>query len=306
MEQLMRNTFLYLAKSQSTNRLAKRYGMRLGANRFVAGDTIQSAVAAIKQLNNSGILATIDHLGEFVGNEEEAVHAADFCIQTLDAIHESKVQSHMSVKLTQLGLDISKDLCLNNMRQILGRAEEHNNFVRIDMEDFQHNAITLDVFKTLRREFGTTVGLVIQAYLYKSAEDLVVLNESHPNLRLVKGAYKEPESVAFPNKEDVDGNFVKLIQLHLENGNYTAVATHDEKVIDLVKKFVSEKGISKSQFEFQMLYGIRNQLQLDLAQEGYTVRVYVPYGDDWYGYFMRRLAERPANVGFVLKSLMKS
>lgn len=306
MEQLMRNTFLYLAKSQSTNRLAKRYGMRLGANRFVAGDTIQSAVAAIKQLNSSGILATIDHLGEFVGNEEEAVYAADFCIQTLDAIHESKVQSHMSVKLTQLGLDISKDLCLYNMRKILGRAEEHNNFVRIDMEDFQHNAITLDVFKTLRREFGTTVGLVIQAYLYKSAEDLVVLNEYHPNLRLVKGAYKEPESVAFPNKEDVDGNFVKLIRLHLENGNYTAVATHDEKVIDLVKKFVSEKGISKSQFEFQMLYGIRNQLQLDLAQEGYTVRVYVPYGDDWYGYFMRRLAERPANVGFVLKSLMKS
>lgn len=306
MEQLMRNTFLYLAKSQSTNKLAKRYGMRLGANRFVAGDTIKSAIATIQQLNDHGILATVDHLGEFVSSDEEAIQAANFCIQTLDAIRESKVQSHISVKLTQLGLDISKDLCLNNMRKILTRAKEYGSFVRIDMEDYQHNSITIEVFKTLRKEFGATIGLVIQAYLYKSAEDLMALNEYHPNLRLVKGAYKEPESVAFPNKEDVDANFLKLIQLHLENGNYTAVATHDEKVIDFVKQWVREKGIPNSQFEFQMLYGIRNQLQLDLAKEGYTVRVYVPYGDDWYGYFMRRLAERPANVGFVLKSLVKS
>ena len=306
MEQLLRNTFLYLAKSQSTNRLARRYGMRLGATRFVAGETIATAIAAVKRLNSEGIQCTLDHLGEFVANPEEAVNAANFCIRTLDAIAESGVQSHLSVKMTQLGLDISKELCLDNMRNILSRAREYGNFVRIDMEDYQHNEITIEIFKSLRREFGSTVGLVIQAYLYKSMEDIAALNEFHPNLRLVKGAYKEPPAVAFPDKADVDANFLKLIKAHLENGNYTAVATHDETMIEQVKEFVREKGIPNSQFEFQMLYGIRNQLQLDLAHEGYMVRVYVPYGDDWYGYFMRRLAERPANVGFVLKSLVKS
>lgn len=306
MEQLLRNTFLYLAKSQATNRLAKRYGMRLGATRFVAGETITSAIEAVKHLNQAGILGTLDHLGEFVANEQEAVQAADFCMQTLDAIHENGVQSHLSVKMTQLGLDISRELCLANMRNILTRAREYGNFVRIDMEDYQHNAITIEIFKTLRKEFGATVGLVIQAYLFKSMEDLAELGQLQPNLRLVKGAYKEPATVAFPDKADVDANFLKLIQVHLGNGNYTAVATHDETIIERVKQFVREQGIPNSQFEFQMLYGIRNQLQVDLAKEGYTVRVYVPYGDDWYGYFMRRLAERPANVGFVLKSLVKS
>jgi len=306
MEQLLRNTFLYLAKSQATNRLAKRYGLRFGATRFVAGETIQTAIQAVKQLNQSGIVATLDHLGEFVNTREEAVEAADFCIRTLDAIHESGVQSNLSLKMTQLGLDISRDLCLENMRRILTRAQQYGNFVRIDMEDYQHNEVTIEIFSALKQEFGATVGLVIQAYLFKSAEDLLTLNQFEPNLRLVKGAYKEPATVAFPNKEDVDANFVKLIQIHLLNGNYAAVATHDEKIIEQVKQFVRERNISNSQFEFQMLYGIRTHLQHELANEGYTVRVYVPYGDDWYGYFMRRLAERPANVGFVLRSLVKA
>lgn len=306
MEQLLRNTFLYLAKSQATNRLAKRYGLRFGATRFVAGETIQTAIQAVKQLNQSGIVATLDHLGEFVNTREEAVEAADFCIRTLDAIHESGVQSNLSLKMTQLGLDISRDLCLENMRRILTRAQQYGNFVRIDMEDYQHNEVTIEIFSALKQEFGATVGLVIQAYLFKSAEDLLTLNPFEPNLRLVKGAYKEPATVAFPNKEDVDANFVKLIQIHLLNGNYAAVATHDEKIIEQVKQFVRERNISNSQFEFQMLYGIRTHLQHELANEGYTVRVYVPYGDDWYGYFMRRLAERPANVGFVLRSLVKA
>ena len=306
MEQLLRNTFLYLAKSQATNRLAKRYGLRLGATRFVAGETIQTAIQAVKQLNQSGIVATLDHLGEFVYTREESVEAADFCIRTLDAIHESGVQSNLSLKMTQLGLDISQELCLENMRRILTRAQQYGSFVRIDMEDYQHNEITLEIFSTLKQEFGATVGLVIQAYLFKSAQDVLNLNEFQPNLRLVKGAYKEPATVAFPNKGDVDANFVKLIQMHLLNGNYTAVATHDEKIIEQVKQFVRDRKISNSQFEFQMLYGIRTNLQHELASEGYTVRVYVPYGDDWYGYFMRRLAERPANVGFVLKSLVKA
>ncbi len=301
----MRNTLLYLAKSQSSNALAKRYGLRLGANRFVAGETIEAAVQAVKTLNQKGILATLDHLGEFVGSEEEAKASAEACLRTLDAIQENELHSHLSLKLTQLGLDISRDLCLSNLRRILARAKQYGTFVRIDMEDYAHNEITIELFKILRREFGETVGLVIQAYLYKSEQDIADLNEFHPNLRLVKGAYKEPSSVAFPDKADVDKNFVKLIDQHLLNGNYTAVATHDEAIIRHVQQWVIDRSIPRSQFEFQMLYGIRTPLQVDLATEGYTVRVYVPYGVDWYGYFMRRLAERPANVGFVVKSMFK-
>jgi proline dehydrogenase len=305
MEQLMRNVLLYLSKNQSANKAAKKYGLRFGASRFVAGETIESAVAAVRELNKQGIAATLDHLGEFVFSEEEAIESADYCIRTLDAIHASGVQSHLSLKMTQLGLDISKDLCMRNMRRILDRAKQYGNFVRIDMEDYTHNAITLNIFKELRQEYGETVGLVIQAYLYDSSQHIEELKDFHPNLRLVKGAYKESPDVAYPNKEDVDRNFVRVIEQHLLNGNYAAVATHDEKIIGQVKEFVKEHNIPYSQFEFQMLYGIRTQVQQELAREGYTMRVYVPYGNDWYGYFMRRLAERPANVGFVLKSMFK-
>lgn len=306
MEQLMRDVLLYLSKNRTANNAAKKYGLRFGASRFVAGETIGSAIASVRELNNQGIVATLDHLGEFVFSEAEAVESADSCIRSLDAIYESGVQSHLSLKMTQLGLDITKDLCMRNMRRILDRAKMYGNFVRIDMEDYSHNAITLDIFKELRQEYGETVGLVIQAYLYNSSQHIEELKDLHPNLRLVKGAYKEPTEVAYPNKEDVDRNFIKIIEQHLLNGNYAAVATHDEKIIGQVKKFVKEHNIPYSQFEFQMLYGIRTQLQQDLVREGYTMRVYVPYGNDWYGYFMRRLAERPANVGFVLKSMFKN
>lgn len=305
MEQLMRDVLLYLSKNQSANKAAKKYGLRFGASRFVAGETIESAIAAVRELNKQGIVATLDHLGEFVFSEEEAIESADYCIRTLDAIHASGVQSNLSVKMTQLGLDISQDLCMRNMRRILDRAKQYGNFVRIDMEDYTHNAVTLNIFKELRQEYGETVGLVIQAYLYNSSQHIEELKEFHPNLRLVKGAYKESPDVAFPNKEDVDRNYVRIIEQHLLNGNYAAVATHDEKIIGEVKTFVKEHNIPNSQFEFQMLYGIRTQLQQELAREGYAMRVYVPYGNDWYGYFMRRLAERPANVGFVLKSMFK-
>ncbi|MFC4769351.1 proline dehydrogenase family protein [Effusibacillus consociatus] len=305
MEQLMRDTLLFLSKNRAANKAAKKYGLRFGANRFVAGETIESAIRAVRELNKQGIVATLDHLGEFVYSKEEAIESADYCIKTLDAIHQSKVKSNLSLKMTQLGLDISKDLCMDNMRRILDRAKEYGNFVRIDMEDYAHNEITMDIFKELRREYGATVGLVIQAYLYKAEADIDDLNQFKPNLRLVKGAYKESPEVAFPNKEDVDRNFIKIIEKHLLYGNYAAIATHDEKVIEHVKKFVKEHNIPNSQFEFQMLYGIRVQLQQQLAKEGYTMRVYVPYGNDWYGYFMRRLAERPANVGFVVKSMFK-
>lgn len=305
MEQLMRDTLLFLSKNQAANRAAKKYGLRFGANRFVAGETIQSAIETVRSLNNQGIHATLDHLGEFVFREEEAVESADYCIRTLDAIHAAAVKSHLSLKMTQLGLDISRDLCMQNMRRILDRARQYGNFVRIDMEDYSHNQITIDIFKELRREYGETIGVVLQAYLYNVESHIDELNEFKPNLRLVKGAYKEPAEVAFPKKEDVDRNYLKIIEKHLKYGNFAAVATHDENVIEHVKRFVKENNIPNSQFEFQMLYGIRTNLQQQLAKEGYTVRIYVPYGDDWYGYFMRRLAERPANVGFVVKSMFK-
>lgn len=301
----MRNTLLFLSKNQAANRAAKKYGLRFGANRFVAGETIESAIQAVRELNGQGIVATLDHLGEFVFREEEAIESADYCLRTLDAIHESGVRSNLSLKMTQLGLDISRDLCMGNMRRILDRAKQYGNFVRIDMEDYAHNEITMEIFKELRSEYGETVGLVIQAYLYKAEADIDDLSRFKPNLRLVKGAYKESPEVAFPNKEDVDRNFIKIIEKHLLYGNYAAIATHDDNVIGHVKRFAKEKGIPNSQFEFQMLYGIRVQMQRQLASEGYTMRVYVPYGNDWYGYFMRRLAERPANVGFVLKSMFK-
>lgn len=288
------------------NRAAKKYGLRFGARRFVAGEQIADAVAAVRELNEAGIVATLDHLGEFILTEEEAQESTQFCIRTLQEIEKSGVRSNLSLKMTQLGLDLSRELCMRNMRAILDTAAACGNFVRIDMEDYAHNEASLDIYSELREEYGDTVGLVIQAYLYKSADDIDNLHRFRPNLRLVKGAYKESPDVAYPSKEDVDRNFIHIIEQHLRNGDYAAIATHDDKIIKHVKQFVTEHNIPRSQFEFQMLYGIRTQAQRDLAREGYTMRIYVPFGNDWYGYFMRRLAERPANVGFVLKSLFKS
>lgn len=306
MESLLRNGLLFLSKNRAANRAAKKYGLRFGARRFVAGEQIADALGAVRQLNEAGIVATLDHLGEFILTEEEALESTRFCIQTLKEIEKSGVRSNLSLKMTQLGLDLSRELCMRNMRAILDTAAACGNFVRIDMEDYAHNEDSIDIFCELREEYGDTVGLVIQAYLYKSADDIDKLHRFRPNLRLVKGAYKESPDVAYPNKEDVDRNFIRIIEQHLKNGDYAAIATHDDNIIRHVKQFVNEHNIPRSQFEFQMLYGIRTQAQRELANEGYTMRIYVPFGDDWYGYFMRRLAERPANVGFVLKSLFKS
>ncbi|KKO55167.1 proline dehydrogenase family protein [Paenibacillus sp. DMB20] len=306
MESLLRNGLLFLSKNRAANRAAKKYGLRFGARRFVAGEQIADAVSAVRQLNEDGIVATLDHLGEFILTEDEALESTRFCIRTLKEIEKSGVRSNLSLKMTQLGLDLSRELCMRNMRGILDTAAACGNFVRIDMEDYAHNEASIDIFCELREEYGDTVGLVIQAYLYKSADDIDKLHRFRPNLRLVKGAYKESPDVAYPNKEDVDRNFIRIIEQHLKNGDYAAIATHDDNIIRHVKQFVNEHNIPRSQFEFQMLYGIRTQAQRELANEGYTMRIYVPFGNDWYGYFMRRLAERPANVGFVLKSLFKS
>ncbi|MEC0266211.1 proline dehydrogenase [Paenibacillus anseongense] len=304
MELMMRNMFQSLGKSRTANRLAKRYGLRFGAARFVAGETIQQSIQAVRGLNQDGRIATLDHLGEFVFSEAEALESADMCIQTLDAIAQSGVTSNLSLKMTSLGLDISRDLCVSNMRRILDRARMHGNFVRIDMEDYAHCQISLDIYRELRKDYDN-VGIVIQAYLFRTMQDMDDLHELGANLRLVKGAYKESPQVAFPEKSAVDDNYKKIIQKHLLNGHYTAIASHDEAIIHFTKLFAKANGISGDQFEFQMLYGICEDLQKQLVKEGYRVRIYVPYGVDWFGYFMRRLAERPANVWFVLKNMFK-
>ncbi len=303
MEQIMKDFFLFLSKNKTLNAAAKKWGLRFGASRVVAGETIAEAINAVRELNKKGLLCTLDHLGEFVFSVEEANESADYCIKTLKAIHESGVNCNLSLKMTSLGLDISKELCMKNMRRILDAAKKYgNNFVRIDMEDYAHNEVTMEILYELLEEYDN-VGTVFQAYLYKVMDDIEKIKDKGVNLRLVKGAYKESPEVAFPDKADVDENYKKIIKAHLLNGNYAAIATHDDNIINYVKQLEKEYNIPRDQFEFQMLYGIRPQSQLDLVKEGYRMRVYVPYGNDWYGYFMRRLAERPANVAFVLKGL---
>ncbi|BAU27973.1 L-proline dehydrogenase [Aneurinibacillus soli] len=296
----LKSFFLFLSQSRALNRAAKKWGLRFGASRFVAGKTIAEAVAKVKQLNEAGLICTLDHLGEFVTSRAEAEEATDYCIKTLEAIAKAGVTSNLSLKLTQLGLDLDESLCETNMRRILNTARRHRNFVRIDMEDYSRCKKTLDLLRKLRRDYSN-VGTVIQAYLHRSEQD--VANLKGVPLRLVKGAYKESPDVAYSQKAEVDHNFKRLIEAHLQTGTYTAIATHDDAIIAFVKQLVAEKGISHDRFEFQMLYGIRSDTQRALAAEGYTMRVYVPYGSDWYGYFMRRLAERPANVAFVVKGM---
>ncbi|MGN7300713.1 proline dehydrogenase family protein [Ferdinandcohnia sp. SAFN-114] len=303
MEQLLRNFFLFLSKNKAFTKLARKYGLRFGAARFVAGETIDLAVKKIKELNAKGLAVTIDYLGEFVDSIEEANLMADGSIEAIKAIGREKLNAQLSLKMTSMGLDISDEVVMNNMRRILDVAKENDVFVTIDMEDYSRCAKTIEIFKELRKDYDN-VGTVIQAYLYRTVQDIEDLNEYHPNLRLVKGAYKESPEVAFPDKKDVDENFKKIIKMHLLNGNYTAVASHDEAMIQYTKELVKEHKISHDQFEFQMLYGIRSERHEELVKEGYTMRVYVPYGTDWYGYFMRRLAERPANVAFVLKGVL--
>lgn len=300
----MRNFFLFLSKNKTLTKLAKKYGLRFGAARFVAGVDFEEASKKIKKINDSGLVTTVDHLGEFVDNEQEAIESANECVHAIEIISKKSLNSELSLKMTSMGLDISRELVMSNMRKILEAGKKHRVTVTIDMEDFERCQKTLDIFKELKKEYDN-VGTVIQAYLYRTEQDIKELNEYNPYLRLVKGAYKESPEVAFPDKKDVDSNFKKIIKMNLLNGNYTAIATHDDAIIKYVKELVKEHNISKDLFEFQMLYGIRKEAQEQLHKEGYTMRVYVPYGKDWYGYNMRRLAERPANVWFVLKGVLK-
>ncbi|MCY8511357.1 proline dehydrogenase [Bacillus mojavensis] len=301
---MLRHMFLFLSQNKTLTKLAKAYGSRLGARRFVAGDTIESAVRTIKKLNQSGLCTTIDYLGEYAATHKEASRVAAECKKAIQAIAEHRLDSELSLKLTSLGLDISEELAVSHLRDILSAAKENGVAVTIDMEDYSHYEQTLAIYRQCKQEFDM-LGTVIQAYLYRAAEDIRKLHDLKPNLRLVKGAYKESAAVAFPDKKGTDLHFQSLIKLQLLSGNYTAVATHDDDIIAFTKKLVAEHHIPLSQFEFQMLYGIRPERQKELVKEGYKMRVYVPYGTDWFSYFMRRIAERPANAAFVLKGIFK-
>ncbi len=281
-----------------------KHDKTLGARRFFAGVTLEDAIAAIRQLNGQGILATLDHLGESVTNAKDAEVQANAYIEVLHAIADAKVDANVSIKLTQMGLDVGREECLGNMRRIVAAAKESQNFVRIDMEDSQHVDATLDVVYTLRRDYDK-IGTVLQSYLYRTKNDLDRLIGDGVTVRIVKGAYLEPESVAFPQKADVDRSYLELVDTCLKRGHYVAIATHDEAIIQQVDAWVKERKLPRERFEFQMLYGIRSARQRELAAAGYRVRCYVPYGTDWYAYFMRRLAERPANLGFMLRSLWR-
>ncbi|PLR86794.1 proline dehydrogenase [Bacillus canaveralius] len=295
-----KNFFLYVSQNKGLNKAAKKWGLKFGASQVVAGVTIDSAIQTVKESNKKGLVCTLDHLGEFVSSRDEAIEATDYNVRTLEAIAREGVNSNLSVKMTQLGLDIDREFCVDNMRRILETAKRTNNFVRIDMEDYSHCQVTLDILWELREKYGfDNVGTVIQAYLHRTEKDMKEL-KGIP-LRLVKGAYKESPEVAYQDKAQIDENYMAIIKEHLLSGSYTAVASHDHHIIAKVKKFVKENNIPNEQFEFQMLYGFRTDMQKSLVSEGYKMRVYIPFGDDWFGYFMRRLAERPQNVAFALK-----
>jgi len=307
LDHLGRKIVLSVAGSQFVTNFVTKHGMKMGAIKFISGENVEQAAKVVKELNKEGLSVTLDHVGESVSTKEEAIEATNEAIKIFDVIDKYHLDSNVSVKLTQLGLNLDHDFCYENMDRIAAAAKQHNNFVRIDIEDSPVVDITIDIFKRLLQKYGKEhIGLVVQSYLYRTEEDVTDLGKSGVNLRIVKGAYKEPKEVAFPRKKDVDDNYNKIVALHLKNGNYTAVATHDEKIIEETKRFVKENNIPKDQFEFQMLFGIRNGLQRELVKEGYKVRVYTPYGRHWYPYFSRRLAERPANLLFILKSLFKS
>ena len=274
------------------------------ATRFVAGETLDQALAVARKLNAEGITVTLDHLGQSVSTLEEAAEARDVYLRTLDAIHGNGIQGGVSLKLTQFGLDLSWEQCLANVEQLVRRATELSSFVRVDMESSDYTDRTLDVVHTLHARFGA-VGVVIQSYLYRSQADIEKLCAAKIGVRLCKGAYLEPAAVAFPRKSDVDKSYLELTRYLLTNGVYPGIATHDEAVIRQACQFVTERQVPHDSFEFQMLYGIRRDLQRRLVAEGYRLRLYVPFGKAWYPYYMRRLAERPANVFFMLRNLFR-
>ncbi|MBI5956417.1 MAG: proline dehydrogenase family protein [Chloroflexi bacterium] len=308
---MIRAILMSLSKSQAIKSLILRLCLaRRASRRFVAGENQEEVIPVLKDLNAKGMVTTLDILGENVLNPEDARRATGEYLRLLDRLAASGVHSHVSVKLTQMGLDLSQELCQVDLEKIVGKARETGTFVRVDMEGSPYTEATLQAYLSVRQKYSN-VGIVIQSYLYRSKKDVEdLIAQGVANVRLCKGAYLEPKSIAFPRKKDVDANYIALAERlfapqSLANGAYLALATHDARIIAWAKRYVAQHNIPRDRFEFQMLYGIRRDLQQQLAQEGYVMRIYVPFGDQWYPYFMRRLAERPANIFFILGNLLR-
>jgi proline dehydrogenase len=302
----LKGLFYTLSRSKRLKRLASRYGLSSRtsfARRFIAGETIEEAIHTARAIQAEGRLLTLDYLGESVRTLDEATAATREYVRLLDVIVASGIERNISLKVTQLGIDVDRATCIDNLRRILEPAQPREFFVWIDMENSQYTDVTLQIFETLWQQQYRNLGVALQAYLYRTEADVRRMNELGARVRLVKGAYKESASKAYQKKIDVDAAFVRLMQLLLGEGTYPAIATHDPAILDTTRAYAASHAIKSDRFEFQMLYGIRRDLQASLAALGYRVRVYVPFGREWFPYFMRRLGERPANLRFVLRSL---
>ena len=304
---LTRNALLYLSRREGLKDFATRFRLfKKMTTRFVAGEDIEEAIATIREINEKGCTASFDHLNESVANASETEDEVREYLGILSRIDDTGISSNVSIKLTQFGLEIDPELAYKNARRIVEDAARRGNFVRVDMEASHVTQVTIDIFKRLRSEFGLNdVGIVLQSYLRRTFDDVQDILKIPARIRICKGAYNEPPEVAFPDKKDVDENYVRVMKTLLSSGVYHGIATHDPKMIEATIEYAQREGIGKEAFEFQMLYGVRRDLQVQLAKDGYNMRVYVPYGKHWYPYFMRRLAERPANIWFVLKNIFK-
>jgi proline dehydrogenase len=302
---MLRAVLLKLSESKSFEHwVVSNDRTRRMAHRFVPGETLDEAIAAARECNNLGMFASLDYLGENVSTQEDAQRARDAYLEIFDRIAHERLHANVSCKLTQLGLDLSSEFCESLVVSIVQRAADYDNFLRVDMEGSVYTQRTVELVKRVRSQ-NPAIGTVIQSYLYRSEADITDLLAYGCRIRLCKGAYKEPAEVAFPKKKDVDANYVRLMQMLLASGFYHGIATHDPAMIAATIRFAAAKQISKDDFEFQMLYGVRTDLQRRLVKDGYRLRIYIPYGRDWFPYFMRRLAERPANVAFFARNLLR-
>jgi proline dehydrogenase len=302
---LLRKGILGAADDPRVRRLVSKHGMRLGGSRFVAGETVDACVRVLRSLNEQGLYANTTLLGEGVRDEKAARAVTDEYVALVDRLVDEELRANVALKLTHLGLELGEEVAYANVRRIVERAQERSTFVRIDMEQSSFVDATLRTYRRLRENGLDAVGTVLQAYLYRTEHDLEELLPLQPNLRLVKGAYLEPPQVAYPLKADVDAAYVRLLETMLRAGGHTAIATHDESIVEHAVRFAEAHAVPRDRFEFQMLYGVRPQLQLGLAARGYKVLVATPYGPEWYPYLMRRLGERPANALFLLRNLAR-
>lgn len=303
----VKGLFYALSRSALLKRLASKYGMARPdsfARRFIAGETVDEVIDVARALEARGFLLTLDYLGESVATAEDAAAATREYIRLIDVLVAAGIERNLSLKLTQLGIDVDRATCLDNLRHILEPARRHGFFVCIDMENSPYTEVTLQILETLWQQGYRTLGVALQACLYRTEQDVRRMNALGVPVRLVKGAYKEPAAIAYRSKAEVDAAYVRLMRLLLDEGTYPAIATHDERMIDATRTYAAERGLSSDRYEFQMLYGVRRDLQASLVASGYRVRIYVPFGRQWFPYFMRRLGERPANLGFVIRGIL--